>query len=107
MIPTTVASPSDLVAPPPIDDTCRRVADQFGTTSGNNNNYYNNHSIGSIAVKADNSGNIGSALIGFGTTAGGGGGGGGDVSLTLGLRHAGNMPEKTPTTSFSVRNFGS
>ncbi|KAJ6398496.1 hypothetical protein OIU77_019318 [Salix suchowensis] len=29
----------------------------------------------------------------------------GDVSLTLGLRHAGNMPEKSPT--FSVRDFGS
>ena len=39
---------------------------------------------------------IGSTLIRFGTTAG-------DVSLTLGLRHAGNMPEKTP---FSVRDFG-
>ncbi|KAE9606736.1 putative transcription factor Homeodomain-TALE-BEL family [Lupinus albus] len=39
---------------------------------------------------------IGSTLIRFGTTAG-------DVSLTLGLRHAGNMPEKTP---FSLRDFG-
>lgn len=28
----------------------------------------------------------------------------GDVSLTLGLRHAGNMPEKSP---FSVSDFGS
>jgi hypothetical protein len=26
------------------------------------------------------------------------------VSLTLGLRHAGNMPEKSPT--FSMRDFG-
>ncbi|KAG6729480.1 hypothetical protein I3842_01G031100 [Carya illinoinensis] len=63
------------------DDTCRRgsvvSADHhFGTISGN----------------AD----IGSTLIRFGTTAG-------DVSLTLGLRHAGNMPEKS---SFSVRDFG-
>ncbi|CAL0331837.1 unnamed protein product [Lupinus luteus] len=39
---------------------------------------------------------IGSTLIRFGTTAG-------DVSLTLGLRHAGNMPEKT---HFSLRDFG-
>ncbi|KAF1873673.1 hypothetical protein Lal_00027711 [Lupinus albus] len=40
---------------------------------------------------------IGSTLIRFGTTAG-------DVSLTLGLRHAGNMPENTPP--FSVRDYG-
>ncbi|KAI3665763.1 hypothetical protein L6452_44394 [Arctium lappa] len=39
---------------------------------------------------------MGSTLIRFGTTAG-------DVSLTLGLRHAGNLPEKN---SFSVRDFG-
>ncbi|XWS33710.1 hypothetical protein CRYUN_Cryun22dG0106700 [Craigia yunnanensis] len=63
-----------------IDDTCRRgsidTAD-YGTTTGNTD--------------------IGSTLIRFGTTAG-------DVSLTLGLRHAGNMPEKS--SSFSVRDFG-
>lgn len=39
---------------------------------------------------------IGSTLIRFGTNSG-------DVSLTLGLRHAGNLPEKSP---FSVRDFG-
>ncbi|OIV92900.1 hypothetical protein TanjilG_01034 [Lupinus angustifolius] len=39
---------------------------------------------------------IGSNLIRFGTIAG-------DVSLTLGLRHDGNMPQKT---RFSVRDFG-
>ncbi|OMO84209.1 hypothetical protein COLO4_22159 [Corchorus olitorius] len=63
-----------------VDDTCRRgsiVAADYGTTPGNTD--------------------IGSTLIRFGTTAG-------DVSLTLGLRHAGNMPEKT--SSFSVRDFG-
>jgi len=60
----------------PTDDTCRLVTPDFGTTS----------------AAAD----IGSTLIRFGTTVG-------DVSLTLGLRHAGNMPEKTP---FSVRDFG-
>ncbi|XP_059623747.1 BEL1-like homeodomain protein 4 isoform X2 [Cornus florida] len=37
-----------------------------------------------------------STLIRFGTNAG-------DVSLTLGLRHAGNLPENNP---FSVRDFG-
>ncbi|XP_057769964.1 BEL1-like homeodomain protein 4 [Salvia miltiorrhiza] len=36
------------------------------------------------------------ALVRFGANAG-------DVSLTLGLRHAGNLPEKSP---FSVRDFG-
>lgn len=65
-----------------MDDTCRRgsivnAADNYGTTHGNTD--------------------IGSTLIRFGTTAG-------DVSLTLGLRHAGNIPEKT--SSFSVRDFG-
>ncbi|KAL2348459.1 hypothetical protein Fmac_002459 [Flemingia macrophylla] len=58
------------------DDTCRFVTPDLGTAS----------------ATAD----IGSTLIRFGTTAG-------DVSLTLGLRHAGNMPDKTP---FSVRDFG-
>lgn len=38
----------------------------------------------------------GSTLISFGTATG-------DVSLTLGLRHTGNLPEKSP---FSVRDFG-
>ncbi|KAJ0472336.1 putative transcription factor Homeodomain-TALE-BEL family [Helianthus annuus] len=46
--------------------------------------------------RRDDAADIGSTLIRFGTTAG-------DVSLTLGLRHAGNLPEKT---SFSVREFG-
>ncbi|KAI3824116.1 hypothetical protein L1987_05565 [Smallanthus sonchifolius] len=46
--------------------------------------------------RRDDGADIGSTLIRFGTTAG-------DVSLTLGLRHAGNLPEKS---SFSVRDFG-
>ncbi|KAI4386723.1 hypothetical protein MLD38_004631 [Melastoma candidum] len=56
-------------------------------------------SFGSSSVGNGNSnpGDVGSTLIRFGTTAG-------DVSLTLGLRHAGNMPEKN---SFSVTDFGS
>ncbi|XVF17803.1 hypothetical protein REPUB_Repub10bG0155600 [Reevesia pubescens] len=63
-----------------VDDSCRRgsiVAADYGTTPGNTD--------------------IGSTLIRFGTTAG-------DVSLTLGLRHAGNMPDKS--SSFSFRDFG-
>ena len=63
---------------------------------------------GNVAVGSDfsaaalGSSGIGSALIGFGAAAGG------DVSLTLGLRHAG--PEKNSganSASFSVRDFGS
>ncbi|XP_022775262.1 BEL1-like homeodomain protein 2 [Durio zibethinus] len=63
-----------------VDDTFLRgsiVAADYGTTPGNTD--------------------IGSTFIRFGTTAG-------DVSLTLGLRHAGNIPEKS--SSFSVRDFG-
>lgn len=66
-----------------VDDTCRRggsslVEADYGTTSGG--------------------GEMGSTLIRFGTTTTG------DVSLTLGLRHAGNMPDDSP--SFSLRDFG-
>ncbi|KAA8531786.1 hypothetical protein F0562_006497 [Nyssa sinensis] len=92
-MPTNTAAPA-MAPPPPVtqsfstiheSDSCRRggggsgsmVGADYGTTSGN----------------AD----IGSTLIRFGTTAG-------DVSLTLGLRHAGNQPENS---SFpSVREFG-
>ncbi|KAJ6916094.1 BEL1-like homeodomain protein 4 [Populus alba x Populus x berolinensis] len=93
---TTIITPINITsateaAPPPhagqpfhdfADDTCRHgsiVTADYGTTSSN-----------------ANAG--GSTLIRFGTTTAG------DVSLTLGLRHAGNMPEKSPT--FSVRDFG-
>eukprot|EP00262_Sarcandra_glabra_P002221 TRINITY_DN1248_c1_g1_i1.p1 TRINITY_DN1248_c1_g1~~TRINITY_DN1248_c1_g1_i1.p1 ORF type:complete len:787 (+),score=140.68 TRINITY_DN1248_c1_g1_i1:399-2759(+) len=59
-----------------MDDTClRSVVADFGTASN--------------AIPAP-------TLVGFGTTSG-------DVSLTLGLRHAGNLPEKS---RFSVRDFG-
>ena len=64
------------------EDTCRHgslVSADYGTASA--------------AAASDIAS---STLIRFGTTPG-------DVSLTLGLRHAGNMPEKTP---FSVRDFG-
>ncbi|KAJ6419995.1 hypothetical protein OIU84_030006 [Salix udensis] len=68
------------------DDTCRHgsiVTADYGTTSSNAN------------AGAEH---IGSTLLRFGTTTAG------DVSLTLGLRHAGKMPEKSPP--FSVRDFG-
>lgn len=89
--PPATTAVSDLSPPPTMShcfpethegDSCRRhsvaIADYGGTTSGS----------------ADV---IGSQLIRFGTTAAG------DVSLTLGLRHAGNLPEKGP---FSIRDFG-
>lgn len=50
----------------------------------------------SFPAMRDHQSDIGATLIRFGTNAG-------DVSLTLGLRHTGNMPEKSP---FSVRDFG-
>nr|GEW97870.1 BEL1-like homeodomain protein 4 [Tanacetum cinerariifolium] len=56
--------------------------------------YPGNISIVPPSFQAD--ANMGSTPISFGTNAG-------DVSLTLGLRHAGNLPEKD---SFSVRDFG-
>ncbi|KAM7510251.1 hypothetical protein LguiB_009126 [Lonicera macranthoides] len=48
----------------------------------------------SSSATTTTSGNVdsGSTLIRFGTTAG-------DVSLTLGLRHAGNLPDKSKTTT--------
>ncbi|KAK7386505.1 hypothetical protein VNO78_26781 [Psophocarpus tetragonolobus] len=73
-VPSSSELPRSMVA----DESCRHgslVATEFGTASA--------------------ASDIGSTLIRFGTT--------GDVSLTLGLRHAGNMPDKTP---FSVRDFG-
>uniref|UniRef100_A0A6N2LQD7 POX domain-containing protein n=1 Tax=Salix viminalis TaxID=40686 RepID=A0A6N2LQD7_SALVM len=64
-------------------DTAALVTADYGTTSSNAN------------AGAEH---IGSTLLRFGTTTAG------DVSLTLGLRHAGKMPEKSPP--FSVRDFG-
>ncbi|XP_057415918.1 BEL1-like homeodomain protein 4 isoform X2 [Lotus japonicus] len=81
----TVAPPvsdSDVHPANTADDTCRHGS--FGTED-----------YGTASAASDN---IGSALIRFGTTTAG------DVSLTLGLRHAGNVPpEKSP---FSLRDFG-
>ncbi|XP_062102314.1 BEL1-like homeodomain protein 2 [Humulus lupulus] len=109
---STTPSSSELVAPPvaqsfaaAAEDACRRVsmvnAGDFGTittptTSSQNNNNMN------IACSDHHNGGA-AALIAFGTTATTTAG---DVSLTLGLRHAGNMPENT-TSPFSVRDFGS
>ncbi|XP_019434775.1 PREDICTED: BEL1-like homeodomain protein 4 isoform X3 [Lupinus angustifolius] len=63
----------------PTDDTCPHnslVTAEYGTANSGGSD-------------------IRSTLIRFGTTTG-------DVSLTLGLRHAGNMPEKSPF----IRDFG-
>eukprot|EP00257_Ricinus_communis_P018133 XP_015576757.1 BEL1-like homeodomain protein 4 [Ricinus communis] len=98
--PTINTTTTEMVAPPlasphghqPFhdlaDDICRRgsiVTGDYGTTGS--------------AAGADH---IGSTLIRFGTTTAAAG----DVSLTLGLRHAGNMPEKNTASAFSVRDFG-
>ncbi|KAA3461221.1 BEL1-like homeodomain protein 1 [Gossypium australe] len=85
--PTTFKATATEVAPPfsyGVDGTttCRRgsiVSADYGTIT-----------------RPGNDSDIGSTLIRVGTTTG-------DVSLTLGLRHAGNMPENT---SFSVRDVG-
>ncbi|KAI3785000.1 hypothetical protein L1987_44108 [Smallanthus sonchifolius] len=70
---SNTAGGTTTVAPPPFDaDTCRRgsvLGAEYRTTAG------------------DDAADIGSTLIRFGTASG-------DVSLTLGLRHAGNLPEK-------------
>lgn len=50
------------------------------------------HEYGTTSANA----NVGGTLVRFGTPTG-------DVSLTLGLRHAGNLPEKS---RFSVTDFG-
>ncbi|XP_010531191.1 PREDICTED: BEL1-like homeodomain protein 4 [Tarenaya hassleriana] len=50
------------------------------------------------ANAGDDFGNPSGGVMRFGTNPAG------DVSLTLGLRHAGNMPDKNP--SFSIRDFG-
>ncbi|XP_022884249.1 BEL1-like homeodomain protein 2 isoform X1 [Olea europaea var. sylvestris] len=54
------------------------------------------HQYGTANTDSGNADINESTLIRFGTSAG-------DVSLTLGLRHAGNLPEKSP---FLVRDFG-
>ncbi|GMJ07946.1 BEL1-like homeodomain 2, SAWTOOTH 1 [Hibiscus trionum] len=76
--PTTFKATATEVAPP-IPHVGSIVSAGYGTTTTPGNNT-----------------DIGSTRIRLGTTTG-------DVSLTLGLRHAGNMPEKS--TSFSVRDF--
>lgn len=64
------------------------VAENYGTITGD-------HVAAAAAADMN-----GPTLIRFGTS----GTASGDVSLTLGLRHAGNAPADNPP--FSVRNFG-
>ncbi|XP_010548375.1 PREDICTED: BEL1-like homeodomain protein 4 [Tarenaya hassleriana] len=54
--------------------------------------------FGTANANTGDIGNPSGGIMRFGTNPSG------DVSLTLGLRHVGNMPEKEP--SFSVRDFG-
>lgn len=95
-ITTTTVMATSTMAPPMYptvhgSDTCRSIGIDYGTTA---TAAYDDASAGNAAA-ADAT--TGSTLIRFGTTTG-------DVSLTLGLRHAGgNVPEKNP---FSVRDFG-
>lgn len=95
--PTTATVMATSTMAPPVyptvhgSDTCRSIGIDYGTTA---TAAYDDASAGNAAA-ADAT--TGSTLIRFGTTSG-------DVSLTLGLRHAGgNVPEKNP---FSVRDFG-
>ncbi|KAI6700146.1 hypothetical protein NL676_014470 [Syzygium grande] len=76
-----ISSTVQVAGPAHMDDLCRRG---IGSSTG---------------FGAGNAADIGSALIRFGTAAAATG----DVSLTLGLRHAGNVPEKS---SFSVTDLG-
>nr|XP_043605853.1 BEL1-like homeodomain protein 4 [Erigeron canadensis] len=83
-----------------VSTTTNAMSSSYSYTTGNINN---NMSIipPSFPVTKDDVSHdqIGSTLIRFGTNSTSG-----DVSLTLGLRHAGsNLPEKN---SFSVRDFG-
>ncbi|CAI0429397.1 unnamed protein product [Linum tenue] len=70
---------------------------------------YASYGAGGMTMGGDNE-NFGPAdvagntLIRYGTT-GATAAAGGDVSLTLGLRHAGNVPEKA-SSAFSIRDFG-
>ncbi|XP_076919392.1 BEL1-like homeodomain protein 2 [Bidens hawaiensis] len=76
-ISNTTGGSTSTVAPQPYDgDSCQRssmLAAECRTTTGDD----------------DAADMIGSRLITFGTTSG-------DVSLTLGLHHAGNLPDKVP-----------
>ncbi|GMP31635.1 hypothetical protein CsSME_00005774 [Camellia sinensis var. sinensis] len=93
---TTISATTTAIAPLVVQsfttsheaDTCRR-----GSMVGS---HYRTNTAIATATTLTGNGDMGSTQIRFGPT-------GGDVSLTLGLRHAGNVPEKSP---FSVRDFG-
>ncbi|GMI65979.1 BEL1-like homeodomain 2, SAWTOOTH 1 [Hibiscus trionum] len=90
--PTTSTASNAGVAPPisqPFTTHDKSIDDDKDTCRG-----------GNVVAGTTTGGNvvdIGSTLTSSGTTAG-------DVSLTLGLRHAGNMSDNTPP--FSLRDFG-
>ncbi|CAL0314431.1 unnamed protein product [Lupinus luteus] len=94
---TTIMTPTSVVAPPVSQCSDSDLTPHRSIATDEICHY------GSTVIRTDygtavsvGGADIGSTLIRYGTTAG-------DVSLTLGLRHAGNVPEKTP---FSVRDFG-
>lgn len=99
---SAITTANNEVAPPPpipqssfpmthvIDDTYRRGNNMVAAA--------NDYGTPSSGATGDHMGSS-PTLIRYGATTAG------DVSLTLGLRHAGNMPENT-ASSFSVRDFG-
>ncbi|KAK1438962.1 hypothetical protein QVD17_04775 [Tagetes erecta] len=74
----------------------------INTTGNNHTSSFPETNDADVSLQSDHDHDIGSTMIRFGTSAATAGG---DVSLTLGLRQAGNIPEKK-TTSFSLRDFG-
>lgn len=96
---TQAAPPPPMVAqcyPPShydseLQDTCRRVGVVLNAPD-------DDHEFGTTTASATSDIHGPTRLVRFGTTTG-------DVSLTLGLRHAGNIPDNNP--SFSLRSeFG-
>ncbi|KAL0450250.1 UNVERIFIED_CONTAM: BEL1-like homeodomain protein 2 [Sesamum latifolium] len=113
---TTTATSATAITPPPAkrseinapeNDPSFVAINNDQCFSDNQPKLHHHHSTANVSlplaaaqsfpvVHPSNDGIHESTLIRFGTNAG-------DVSLTLGLRHAGNLPEKSP---FSVRDFG-
>ncbi|KAH6791850.1 hypothetical protein C2S52_002327 [Perilla frutescens var. hirtella] len=109
---TTISATTAITPPPPPKRSSENATAQDNDPSyialnrqQQQHCFTDNQATNTVAMAASGGGggdqphdnnNIGSTLIRFGTNSG-------DVSLTLGLRHAGNLPEKSP---FSVRDFG-
>ncbi|OVA19370.1 hypothetical protein BVC80_4785g2 [Macleaya cordata] len=72
-----------------VNDTCHR-----GRVAVNDTCHHGGINVVEYGTSSGSNADIESTLLSFGTASG-------DVSLTLGLRHAGNLPE----SRFSVRDF--